>query len=196
MITSLATIKYNTRLSVSLALSQLLLKHATVFKIMSERSHYHGKLAQLIERVVDEYKEPPRILEESAAAENMLEGLRQVYQEAYSSKVFLRLTEQMVSEKKYAAVCQLEVRLDRWEIVKCDTVFNSKYYFMMNVARSLRNTDQIERSIDILKDLHAFCLEIVGEKADMITTLYEIAKSYAALIPTVAEQDLKQDYQD
>ena len=196
MITSLATIKYNTRLSVSLALSQLLLKHATVFKIMSERSHYHGKLAQLIERVVDEYKEPPRILEESAAAENMLEGLRQVYQEAYSSKVFLRLTEQMVSEKKYAAVCQLEVRLDRWEIVKCDTVFNSKYYFMMNVARSLRNTDQIERSIDILKDLHAFCLEIVGEKADMITNLYEIAKSYAALIPTVAEQDLKQDYQD
>ena len=79
MITSLATIKYNTRLSVSLGLSQLLLKHATVFKIMSEKSHYHVKLAQLIERVVNEYKEPPRILEESAAAENMLEGVRQVY---------------------------------------------------------------------------------------------------------------------
>jgi hypothetical protein len=79
VITSLATIKYNTRLSVSLALSQLLLKHATVFKIMSEKSHYHVKLAQLIERVVNEYNKPPRILEESAAAENMLEGVRQVY---------------------------------------------------------------------------------------------------------------------
>ena len=79
VITSLTTIKYNTRLAVSLALSQLLLKHATVFKIMSEKSHYHGKLARLIERVVDEYKEPPRIQEESAAAENMLEGVRQVY---------------------------------------------------------------------------------------------------------------------
>ena len=79
MITSLATIKYNTRLSVSLALSQLLLKHATVFKIMSEKSHYHGKLSQLIERVVNEYKEPPRILEESASTKNMLEGVRQVY---------------------------------------------------------------------------------------------------------------------
>ena len=100
VITSLATIKYNTRLSVSLALSQLLLRHATVFRIMSEKSHYHGKLAQLIERVVDEYKEPPKILEESAADENMLEGVRQVYLEAYSNKVFLRLSEQMVSEKK------------------------------------------------------------------------------------------------
>jgi hypothetical protein len=97
----------------------------------------------------------------------------------------------MVSEKKYAAVCRLEVRLDRWEIVKGDTVFNSKYFFMMNVARSLRKTDQIERSIDILKDLHAFCLEIVGEKADATTTLYEIAKSFAALIPTVEELALK-----
>jgi hypothetical protein len=103
----------------------------------------------------------------------------------------LRLSEKMVSEKKYAAVCLLEVRLDRWEIVKGDTAFNSKYFFMMNVARSLRMTDQIERSIDILKDLHAFCLEIVGEKADAITTLYEIAKSYAALITSVDELALK-----
>ncbi len=97
----------------------------------------------------------------------------------------------MVNEKKYQAVCVLEERLDRWEIVKSDTVFNSKYYFMMNVARSLRKTGQIEKSIEIFKDLHSFCLEIVGEKADAITSLYEIAKSYAALIPTVGELALK-----
>jgi hypothetical protein len=46
---------------------------------MSEKSHYHGKLSKLIERVVNEYKEPPRILEESASTKNMLEGVRQVY---------------------------------------------------------------------------------------------------------------------
>jgi len=189
-------LKYNTRLSVSLALTHLLHRHATVFTILSEKSHYHGKLARLIERVVEEYKEPPRILEDAAPAEKMLDGVRQVYCEAYSCKVFLRLGEQMVSEKKYSAVCLLEGRLDRWDIVKNDTVFNSKYYFMMNVARSLRQTEQIERSIDILKDLHAFCLEVVGEKTDAISTLYELAKSYAALIPTVGELVLKQDYQD
>ena len=185
--------KYNTRLSVSLALAHLLHRHTTPFTILSEKSHYHGKLARLITRVIEEYKEPPRILEETAGAvgEMLMEGVRQVYGEAYSCKVFLRLGEQMVGERKYKAVCLMEGRLDRWDIVKNDSVFNSKYYFMMNVARSLRHTDQIERSIDILKDLHAFCFEVAGEKSDAITTLYELAKSYAALIPTVGELALK-----
>ena len=58
------------------------------------------------------------------------------YNEMYDNKVFLRLTEQLLKEKKHHAVKHLYGKLVDKQLVQNDQDFTNKFFLLTNVGKA------------------------------------------------------------